>query len=43
MPLRSGTPAPPPPTSRPTALPASCHSPPHTGMRSGTSPACRTQ
>jgi hypothetical protein len=40
---RSGTPVPPPTTSRPTALPASCHPPPHTGTRIETSLACRTQ
>jgi hypothetical protein len=39
----SGTPAPPPTTSRPMAPPASCHPPPRTGKRSGTSPACLTQ
>jgi hypothetical protein len=43
MSRRSGTPAPPPTTSRPTALPASCHPPPLMGTQSGTSPACRTQ
>jgi hypothetical protein len=43
MPRWSGTPVPPPTTSRPTTLPASCHPPPHMGTRSGTSPAYRTQ
>jgi hypothetical protein len=43
MSRRSGTPTPPRTTSRPTAPPASCHPPPRTGTRSGTSPACRTQ
>jgi hypothetical protein len=40
---RSGTPVPPLPTIRPAAPPASCHPPPRTGTRSGTSPACLTQ
>jgi hypothetical protein len=40
---RSGTPAHPPTTSRPTAPPASCRPPPRTGTRSGTSPTCLTQ
>jgi hypothetical protein len=40
---RSGTPALPPMTSRLTAPPASCHPPPRTGTRSGTSPVCLTQ
>jgi hypothetical protein len=39
----SGIPAPLPTTNRPTAPPASCHPPPRTGTRSGTSPACLTQ
>jgi hypothetical protein len=43
IPWRSGTPAPPPMTSHPTALPASCHPPPHTGTWSGTSLAYWTQ
>jgi hypothetical protein len=41
MSRRPGTLGPPPTTSRTTAPPASCHPPPRTGTRSGTSPACR--
>jgi hypothetical protein len=38
-----GIPAPPPATSHPKALPASCHPPLRTGTRSGTFPVCLIQ
>jgi hypothetical protein len=43
MPRRPGTLAPPPTTSPTTTPLASCHPPPRTGTRSGTSLACRIQ
>jgi hypothetical protein len=42
-PRRSGTPAPPPARSHLLAPLTNSRPPPHTGTRSGTSPACRTQ
>jgi hypothetical protein len=43
MPRPSEITAPPPTMNRPAAPLASCHPPPRTGTRSGTSPACPTQ